>query len=388
MREDFEKYAPEIDSGLTDSEVTPAPDAEEEKPTLSIISAEELENADLPPIQFIVTGLITHGLTLIASPPKFGKSWLVLLLCICVSMGWRFLGYKTNACRCLYLALEDSKQRLQSRLKTLLDGERAPKNFDFAVSCHSLDDGLIDELNGYVNEHQDAGLIVIDTLQKVRGAVHGREGAYAADYREMAELKAFADERHIALVLVHHLRKMGDDGDPFNRISGTNGIFGAADTAMVLTRQKRGDAETVMSVVGRDTESAEIILRFDKDSGKWINEGEADDVFERKALETYRCNPIVITVKKLLEQNTNKQWSGTATELMNSGKYIAKMYLATSVKALAKEITAIEKAMYDNDGIIHRTTKNGNAGAIHHFSYRDNPQMVELPADDDLPFIQ
>lgn len=47
-------------------------------------------------------------MNILASPPKYGKSWMVLALCLAVAIGGRFLEYSTNKCGCLYLALEDS----------------------------------------------------------------------------------------------------------------------------------------------------------------------------------------------------------------------------------------------------------------------------------------
>ena len=381
MQSDFEQYAGEIRDGLT-------ADAANPPPLLDTISAADLQRANLPPVRFVVDALISHGLSIIASPPKFGKSWLVLYLCLCVAAGRAFLGYQTNKCRVLYLALEDSKHRLKSRMDALLAGQAAPQGFDFAINAHALDNGLLDELDGYLKENPTTGLIVIDTLQKVRGAVHGREGAYAADYREMATLKSFADAHNIALLLVHHLRKMGDDGDPFARISGTNGIFGAADTAIVLTREKRGDENTTMSIVGRDVESAEIVLRFDKQSGRWVNIGSAEDVAEQRARDEYLNNPLVETVKKLLEQSADHRWSGTASDLMAAGQFMAQAYLAPNTKALGKAISSMERLMLDYDGILHTTTGNGNAGRKHHFSYQDAPEFTELTDADqeELPF--
>lgn len=52
----------------------------------------------------------------------------------------------------------------------------------------------------------------------------------------MGTLKAFADERDVAMVVVHHTRKMGD-GDVFNPISDSNGLMGCADETMVLRGQ-------------------------------------------------------------------------------------------------------------------------------------------------------
>ena len=45
----------------------------------------------------------------------------------------------------------------------------------------------------------------------------------------MQGLKTIADEYGIAVVAIHHLRKMDAD-DPLDQISGTTGLAGSADT--------------------------------------------------------------------------------------------------------------------------------------------------------------
>ena len=211
------------------------------KAALRTVSARELQLKDIPPVRFAVKGLIPAGLSILASPPKYGKSWLVLDLCLSVAAGKRFLGFSTNRSGCLYLALEDSERRLKTRMDKLLYSRPAPEGFYFATEAQALDNGLLDALEAFLAAHGDVRLIVLDTYQRVRGAAQGREGAYSADYRETGALKAFADRHNVALLLVHHLRKMRDDGDPFAMISGTTGISGAADTMLVLSRERRSD---------------------------------------------------------------------------------------------------------------------------------------------------
>ena len=211
------------------------------KAALRTVTARELQLKDIPSVRFIVDGLIPAGLSILASPPKYGKSWLVLDLCLSVASGKRFLGCSTNRSGCLYLALEDSERRLKARMDKLLYSRPAPEGFYFATEAHTLDDGLLDELEAFLAAHSGVKLLVLDTYQRVRGAAQGREGAYSADYRETGALKAFADRHNVALLLVHHLRKMRDDGDPFAMISGTTGISGAADTMLVLSRERRSD---------------------------------------------------------------------------------------------------------------------------------------------------
>ena len=203
-------------------------------------SAALLRTKKLEPVRYLVEGFLPQGLVLLASPPKYGKSWLALDLCCAVAGGAPFLGMPTRQAACLYMALEDGEQRLQRRLDTLLGPAQTPQGLYYRTSASTLADGLLLELETFLQRHPDCGLVVVDTLQKVRGADTGQSGTlYAADYAVMGQLKEFADRHRLCLLLVHHLRKMSDDADPFNRIAGSNGIFGAADAAIAGGRPDR-----------------------------------------------------------------------------------------------------------------------------------------------------
>ena len=363
------------------------PPSDQKKPSLDTITAADLQQKDLPPIRFIVDKLLSVGLNILASPPKYGKSWMVLALCLAVASGGRFLGYMTNQCGCLYLALEDSQRRLKTRMNKLLAGKAAPGGFHFATMASPIDNGLFDELEDFLKKHPDTGLIVVDTLQRVRGASQGKEGAYAADYREVGALKAFADQHNVALLLVHHLRKMKDDGDPFNMISGTNGIMAASDTTMVLTKEKRGDSNATFSVVGRDVESSDTVLRFNKDTCYWENLGDADWFAEQQARQEYQESPIVKTIKKLLEQ-TPEGWEGTAQQLLEAGRFIARTSLANSPKALSIKLKDMGNLLFDYDGIVYERKSNGSGGGKQRFFYAEKPQFEELEQTEFDPFFR
>lgn len=382
MQSDFEQYADEIRRGLTADAQPPA----EAPPMLSTISAAALQGKDIPPIRWIVENLIPAGLNILASPPKYGKSWAVLDLGLSVTAGGRFLGYQTSPCEVLYLALEDSERRLKSRMIKLLAGKNAPAGFHFATAAHDMDNGLFDELEGFLKTHPKTGLIIIDTLQRVRGAVHGKEGAYAADYREVGGLKAFADRYGIAVLLVHHLRKMADDSDPFNRISGTNGLMGAADTALVLTKEKRGDENATLSIVGRDVESSDTVLRFNKDTCRWENLGDADWFAKQQARMEYQESGLVRTIKKLLEQGG--EWTGTAQQLLDAGQFIARTSLADSTQSLTNKLKGLDRLLMEYDGIAHERKRNGSGGGKHIFRYVNAPQFEELPQTEIDPFSE
>ena len=341
----------------------------QEKPKefkLSIISAAELQGKQLPPVKFIVDGFLPQGLALLASPPKYGKSWFVLDLCLSVAAGEPFLSHNTNKGSGLYLALEDSERRLQDRMNKLLAGKRAPDGFYYATSAATIGNGLIEQLTDYLQSHPDTQIIVIDTLQKVR-TVSANKDIYGKDYNDMALLKKFADDSGICLLVVHHLRKAADDGDPFNRISGTNGIMGAADTAMVLAKAKRQDANTTLSVTGRDVDSSETIIFFDKITYRWQVMGDADWVEEQQRLTQYRNSPIVQTIRELLKQSP-LGWRGTASELFQACIDIAGAYPADNTTALGKKLRSLKRELFENDGIICEEPKNSKRIYTLHFN--------------------
>ena len=191
---------------------------------------------------------------------------------------------------------------------------------------------------------------------------------------------------NVALLLVHHLRKMKDDGDPFNMISGTNGIMGAADTTMVLTKEKRGDSNATFSVVGRDVESSDTVLRFNKDTCYWENLGDADWFAEQQARQEYQESPIVQTIKKLLEQSP-EGWSGTAQQLMDAGRFIVRRPLADSTQGLSKKLQNLDRLLFENDGIVHERKRNGSGGGKHKFYSNTVPQFEELEQTEFDPFL-
>ena len=75
-----------------------------------------------------------------------------------------------------------------------------------------------------MREHSDTGLIIIDTLKRVR-EVGGADYSYASDYDIVARLKALADSYKVTMLIVHHTRKQKAE-DIFDMISGTNGLMG------------------------------------------------------------------------------------------------------------------------------------------------------------------
>lgn len=161
---------------------------------LPTINAEELLSCPMPPTRFIIDQLLPQGLHILAGATKIGKSWLALALCLCVAKGESLWSFAAQKCGVLYLCLEDSYQRIRCRLLDLT--EDAPDTLYFSVMSAQLHNGLEQQIEQFLSEHPDTGLVVIDTLQRVRG--NGDNGnPYANDYRDIGTLKALADKHRM-----------------------------------------------------------------------------------------------------------------------------------------------------------------------------------------------
>ena len=160
---------------------------------LQTIDADTLQSTAYEPVSFVVDDLLPQGLHLLAGAPKIGKSWLALWLCLCAAQGKPLWTFATRPCEVLYLCLEDSFQRIQSRLFDLT--EDAPPTLHFAVMSQQLHNGLVEQIEQFLKEHPQTRLIVIDTLQRIRTAGNDAN-AYASDYRDIGVLKALADMSH------------------------------------------------------------------------------------------------------------------------------------------------------------------------------------------------
>jgi hypothetical protein len=239
-------------------------------------SAADLQAMRFPPIKYIVPGYIAEGLTLFAGKPKLGKSWLVLHAAIVVARGGVTLGdVKCVEGDVLYCALEDNQRRLQSRMTKLLPTFTTwPSRLRFETHMPRLKDGGLEMVRRWVETAEHPRLVVIDTLAKIRDAKGHEQSNYEADYATVSELKALADKHGIAIVLVHHQRKMEAE-DPIDTVSGTTGLTGAVDTVLVLYRTGQG---TTLYGRGRDIEEVEKAVTFDPESCRWRVEGEAADV--------------------------------------------------------------------------------------------------------------
>lgn len=247
------------------------------------MDAADLLDLDLPPLRWIVPDLVPEGTTILAAPPKVGKSCLVYQMAVEATVGGELLGRRVTPGSVLYLALEDGQRRGQQRLRAALAGRTMPRGrLEIRWSAPRIGEGLEEDILSWLDRTPDALLVAIDTLGKVRPASDGRRNAYDVDVADMARLQDLFRNRPVGLVIVHHLRK--ERGDDFlTAVSGTYGITGSADTTAVI-RRKRLEQFGTVTVTGRDIPEIEQSVRFDGMTWRAVAPPMPEMSFERKAV--------------------------------------------------------------------------------------------------------
>lgn len=234
----------------------------EERNAVQYIDGWTLLHSDLKPPTEIVEDILVNGCTLIAGPPKVGKSWLTLGLALAVANGGKFLSLKhvTAPGRVLYYGLEESQQRTANRLQCLcLEPNQALANIEFAYEIPSMKQGGLTFLESKIQDTAPS-LVILDTLMAfVTGDRNARGDIFRQDYQEIKALQDVATRHNTCIAVVHHTNKIGGHG--VGAVAGTHGVTAAADS--IWTMQRQPDRRAVIEITGRDIEDQSLLVELE-----------------------------------------------------------------------------------------------------------------------------
>ena len=316
---------------------------------LHTVSLTELYDTGYRSRMPVIENLLYTGAYILAGAPKIGKSFLVAQFAHHVSTGqpiWEYEIKQPGAV--LYLALEDDYQRLQERMARMFGVESDGELF-FAVSAKQVGNGLDEQLAFFLREHPNTRLVIVDTLQKVR-EMSGDAYSYAGDYEIISRLKAFGEQHGVCVLIVHHTRKQ-PAGDSFETISGTTGLLGCADGAILMQKEKRTDNKAALDIVGRDQPDQKIYLIRDEVTLQWN--------FEKAERQLWKepPDPILMAVAKLVTVKC-PQWKGSATELAEA------LRLSIQPNALSKKLNVKAGKLMQEFGIRYENNRSRTGSNI------------------------
>jgi len=240
----------------------------------------------LPARRYAIPEILPEGLGIFAGKTKTGKSWVALGLGVAVASGGRAFGkHAVEQGDVLYLALEDNEESLQERLGLLLQDTPPPKRLTFALAWRRTNEGGLYDIEAWLKANPEARLVMVDVLTKIRPRSKGNNGhQYEEDYEVCDPLKRLADKYNVAILLLHHLRKLTSE-DPLDQILGSVGMSGAPDTAWVFKRARKDPRATLLITGRRIRDEQERALQWDPLAVSWLDLGDADELSHTREQE-------------------------------------------------------------------------------------------------------
>jgi hypothetical protein len=241
----------------------------------------ELKRMKIPATRWLVDKLIAPGLTLLAAPPKAGKSYLALQMALCVASGRPFLDRETNASPVCYFDLEEEHELLLDRVGPIQKAhginDEVPIKFKLTIPTG-------DEAVAALAEQIALGykLLIVDIFARMRDEVNedAKKNAYARDYKVIATIADFAMQHTgIAIIIIHHANK-GTHDDWQAKISGSYGLAGGSHANIYMGRpdmrgSKSDDEKAeairfrILHAVGKRVPEQEVVVEQMHNMGGW-----------------------------------------------------------------------------------------------------------------------
>jgi AAA domain len=237
----------------------------------------------------IVPELLLEGEMLgLCGRPKIGKTRLGWQLGLAIAEGRPFLGKTiSKARRVLFLDLETPADMLYERLKKFAGGDIAsisnsnniffycPENL--AASRVGLIGDAFDNLREFVRSVKPDVLFIDNYRLLSGGSKENEAGEVVEDFKKISSLKGVNADKNLAIVLVHHLRKMGTNESRvtlkenphqwLEAVSGSSAFIAHLETTLGL--EKDGDNIYTLAGIRRNGPEPLLCLESSPDNLKF-----------------------------------------------------------------------------------------------------------------------
>lgn len=237
--------------------------------TYSPLGISELNALELPPVEYVIDGIIPAGaLVLLHAREKSGKSLMAIDMLVSVASGETFLDRAVTQGPAAIVTLEDNLRDVRSRVNTRLAGLRGvpffvlPADGSLPDVRFSLQDaGSVLALREMVITYE-LRAVAIDNLRESHQLAENDSDAMSPLLRSLRQV---AHETNCAIVVTHHERKTGS-GEP----RGSTAIAAAFDqiAGWQLSSPDAEELAGTLRVKGRYGPRQTIPARFGA-NGRW-----------------------------------------------------------------------------------------------------------------------
>jgi hypothetical protein len=215
--------------------------------------------------------LVVGGLTLLAGPPKLGKTTFAYHALVSIAANKSFLGREVTQGTVLLLAVEEHRRDIIQRLLDCSD-----KNLSGLVRVEfgplPFGESVLEKMVHYIQQ-EGIGLVVIDTLP-AWWRLTDESDASEVIRKGMPLIEAIRETKAAWLGLVHSRKGGGTNGE---EIRGSSALLGLVDIAISMKRTEGGRCQRKLETVSRyaDTPS-ELVIELNGDEYKVL--GTPDEI--------------------------------------------------------------------------------------------------------------
>jgi hypothetical protein len=225
---------------------------------------------EVPPIQYLVDGLIEGSAILFSAREKARKGLIAIDMLVSIATNTPFLDRSVKGGPVIYIALEENVGTVKTRLCA-----RYPAKEDIPLYVVQLDGSMdndeefclespeaIDGLAELIPVHQPVA-VVIDTL---REAHRGRENEADDMAPRLKAIRVLAHKTNTTIIVTHHVAKMTGGA------RGSTAIRAAFDDVLEFTREDKGSESEIRGVLqaeGRNLPKAMEHIAFNGNTFRW-----------------------------------------------------------------------------------------------------------------------
>lgn len=223
----------------------------------------------LPPIDWIVESIAAPGTVgVFFGQPGSLKTYALIDMAICVSLGKEWCGNKTRKAKVLIVDEESGERRMAERLQMAVRGHLAEENKDelanlFTYTClqrfNLREPESINQLETYV-QYTGAELVIMDALADFTPGAD--ENTTKDMLPAMMALRTIAERYQCAILLIHHANKQGN-------YRGSTAILGAVDLMVGVSFDRDLSLLKFETTKTRDTDAFIWAAKVHFDDGEY-----------------------------------------------------------------------------------------------------------------------
>jgi predicted ATP-dependent serine protease len=214
----------------------------------------EEEEEDVP---WVLEGYLAEGgWTLLAGPPKLGKTTLAYDAIVAIATGRSFLGREVVKKKVLLLGVEEHRRDIIARLRQC-GGDEISGMVKLEFPPLPYDNSILSRLHSYIMQ-EEISLVVVDTLHASWHIQDENDASQVNLYGHLL-LQVIRSTKAAWLSLVHTRKRGGSGGE---EIRGSSALPGLVDIAISIKGTSGGSHQRSLETISRYSDTPKTLIAY------------------------------------------------------------------------------------------------------------------------------